>query len=329
MATNGELEATVLLESYDIVAITETWWDESCDWSVAGDGYKLFRRDRQGRRGGGVALYVKEWIEWEEMSLKNSQDEVKSLRVEIRDRGNKGNLVAVKKELHRHFKQDEVSWEEHRRAARLCRDEVRKAKVRLELNPARDAKNNKKGFYRYVNQKRKVKESMPPVLSKTGKLVTTDKEKAEVLNNFLLRTTQRVAVNGSMSKWKPVTSGVPQGSVLGQVLFNIFVGDMGSGIECTLHKFVDDTKLCGTVDALEGRDAIQRDLDRLERWADANLMKFNQAKCRVLHLGHGNPRHKYRLGVKWLENSLEEKDLEVLVGEKLNMTCWNGSRGGP
>ncbi|PKU40246.1 rna-directed dna polymerase from mobile element jockey-like [Limosa lapponica baueri] len=127
------------------------------------------------------------------------------------------------------------------------------------------------------------------------------------------------ALNGSMSKWKPVTSGVPQAPVLGSLLFNIFVRDMDIRIECTISKFVDDIKLCGAVNTLEGRDAIQRDLDRLERWACANHMKFNQAKCRVLHLGHGKLRHKYMLCREWLESSPEEKDLGVFMDEKLNM----------
>ncbi|KAJ7428246.1 rna-directed dna polymerase from mobile element jockey-like [Pitangus sulphuratus] len=92
---------------------------------------------------------------------------------------------------------------------------------------------------------------------------------------------------------------------------------MDSETECSLSKFAIGTKLCGEVNV--GR-TIQRDLDRLERGVCANIMKFNKAKCKALHLGQGNPKHKCRLGGESIESSPGEKDLGVPVDKKLKMS---------
>lgn len=107
-----------------------------------------------------------------------------------------------------------------------------------------------------------------------------------------------------------MTSGVPHGSVL----FNILVGNMECGIECTLSKFAANTKLSGAVAKLK-RKAIQK--DRLERWAHAKL-EFSMTKCKVLHMDWGKPKHRYRLSREWLDVRPEKKDLGVSINERLN-----------
>ena len=104
---------------------------------------------------------------------------------------------------------------------------------------------------------------------------------------------------------------------MGQVLFNIFISDPDSGIGCTLSKFADDYKLR---DNRKKRDSVQRDLDRLEMWANKNLMVFDKAKCKVLSLDQGNPRYVYKLGEELIESSCVEKVMGVLVDKKLGMS---------
>lgn len=90
--------------------------------------------------------------------------------------------------------------------------------------------------------------------------------------------------------------------------FNTFTKDLDERSEESLSHLIDGINLCGSVDPLGGRKALQRDLDRLHYWAEANCIRFGKAKCRVLHLSHNTTMQHYEPGEEWLESSPEKKD---------------------
>ena len=130
------------------------------------------------------------------------------------------------------------------------------------------------------------------------------------IRSFLSGRKQWVKVGNSTSSEAPVLSGIPQGSILGPVLFTIFINDLPEGILNRCKIFADDTKLYGTTDL---KDEIQRDLMKLQEWSDKWNLRYNVEKCKVLHIGNNNPEEKYKMGIdnKILSTCECEKDLGV------------------
>jgi len=138
--------------------------------------------------------------------------------------------------------------------------------------------------------------------------------------DFLSDRSQCVVVDGKNSEWCSVESGVPQGTVLGPVLFGIFVSDVQKGMTTPLLKYADDIKIFGTVHNDTDRAKIQSDIKILEEWSSRWRLSLNERKCRVLHLGNNNPRYSYHLAGTCLEEAETEKDLGVWTETNLGVT---------
>ena len=144
------------------------------------------------------------------------------------------------------------------------------------------------------------------------------------IENFLSGRSQRVYVNGSSSESAQVTSGIPQGSVLGPLLFVIYINDLPQHVKSQVRIFADDTKLFTRSDTEEARDQLQQDLDSLQKWSDDWLLRFHPQKCCVMHIGHQNEEKTYFMNVKDsdqkhpLAKTEAEKDLGVTVDNKLS-----------
>jgi ribonuclease P/MRP protein subunit RPP40 len=138
----------------------------------------------------------------------------------------------------------------------------------------------------------------------------------EWIRSWLSGRKQSVVLNGKFSSWLEVLSGVPQGSVLGPLLFVIFINDMDNTVEhltSILRKFADDTKLGKKVRTDKERQELQEALEKLCHWADRWGMEFNVSKCKAMHMGHANQKHDYYMNDQQLEKSEEERDIGVMI----------------
>ena len=140
------------------------------------------------------------------------------------------------------------------------------------------------------------------------------------IEDFLRGRKQSVSVNGSKSTQLRVTSGVPQGSVLGPVLFLAFINDLPSVITTKSKIFADDTKMYHPILSLIDYNCMQTDLEKLSNWSQEWLLGFNSKKCKVMHFGLKNPCYQYTMNGDVIETVKEEKDLGVLFTDKLSFS---------
>ena len=129
-----------------------------------------------------------------------------------------------------------------------------------------------------------------------------------------------VVVGGEVSSWKPVLSGLPQGSVLGPVLFLIYINDLEEGVTGNILKFADDTKLFRKVKEIGDKQKLQDDIDKLVKWSDNWQMLFNFGKCKCLHTGSGNTGVNYEMGGTSLCKTVKEKDLGVTMNANMKVS---------
>ena len=138
------------------------------------------------------------------------------------------------------------------------------------------------------------------------------------IEKWLTHRKQRAIVDGEISNWKSVLSGVPQGSVLGPMLFLIYINYLD--ISSKVLKFADDTKVFRKVTNVTGKQNLQDDLDKLVKLSEKWQMLFNFGKCKCIHIGYGNMDEEYKIGDAVLGRTTQEKDLGVTFSADMKVS---------
>ena len=142
----------------------------------------------------------------------------------------------------------------------------------------------------------------------------------EWVKSFLKNRRQRVVMGDIESDWRNILSGVPQGSVLGPLLFVVYINDLPDGLDSIFKMYADDSKVIA-----ESGSKLQDDIVKIKRWCDKWSMCLNSSKCKVMHFGRGNPRKEYYIGEGservFLEETNAEKDLGVIISSDGKNNC--------
>ena len=145
------------------------------------------------------------------------------------------------------------------------------------------------------------------------------------IESFLMGRKQRVVLNGEESSWTPVASGIPQGSVLGPILFLIYINDLPDVVKNLLKLFAGDTKIYAKVNNIEEKDILQEDIRSLNDWSNKWQLKFNKSKWKHLHLGR-DTEFTYEMDGDTITTTTEEKDPGVLMDNQLKFQAHIGTQ---
>jgi len=133
----------------------------------------------------------------------------------------------------------------------------------------------------------------------------------EWMKNFMIGHCQLVMVAGTGSQWAPVLSRVPQGSVLGPLLFISYINDMPETVSSFIYMYADDTKVVREVTTARDCEELQADLDSIQHWSEKWQLKFNSSKCKIMHLGHSSDRAEYTMNDNGIEISRSDIRREI------------------
>ena len=140
------------------------------------------------------------------------------------------------------------------------------------------------------------------------------------IEQWLTDRRQRVVADREVSSWKSILSGVPQGSVLGPILFLVFINDLEDGVTGKILKFSDYTKLFTKTKEFGDKQKLQNYIDKLVKWSEKWQMLFNFGKCKYLHTGPGNTGVNYEMGGTILSKTVKEKDLGITMNANMKVS---------